>query len=356
MAFGSESEDSGHKVDTHNQEPKLPGASASGAQCAKKKDTKRFQCTLPGCNSSFSRRWRLEAHISAHCGETPFMCDVEGCTKGYTSKSHLARHKKTAHVSGYSPSKLYKCPHEGCDAILKTNQNLNKHVKRAHVLQRKCPECGKMFAKTIQLKYHMQFHTGEFIYDCETCGIKFARKTEYNRHMRGHRVHMCPYSGCTMGFAQWSAVRKHLKTHRPKYVCYNCNKPFIYKALLREHVASHLPGHSEQEQVLKLCKCFYCNLALFSKRSLRQHIKTIHFKMKVNRPVKKSIKPRKPRKDKGSTKPSFAFSSELSGVEVSGSLKKTLLESHEPVLDTAEDIIAAIEEALLGTEAHSESM
>uniref|UniRef100_A0A0K8SDQ0 C2H2-type domain-containing protein n=1 Tax=Lygus hesperus TaxID=30085 RepID=A0A0K8SDQ0_LYGHE len=304
---------------------------------------------------NFSRPWRLEAHISAHCGETPFKCDVEGCTKGYTSKSHLARHKKTVHSGGYSPSRLYKCPHEGCDAVLKTNQNLNKHVKRAHVLKRECPECGEKFSKTIQLKYHMQFHSGEFIYNCEECNRKFARRTEYNRHMRSHRIHLCPYRGCVIGFAQWSAVRRHLKTHRPRYVCHDCNKPFMYKTLLREHVVSHLPGNSKQESVLKPYKCFHCNKTIFGKLSLRRHIKTIHFKIKVSRP-KKSKKPRKPRKDKGTSKPAFAFSSELSGVEVAGSLKNTLLESYEPVLETAEDIIAAIEEALLGTEADLEPL
>lgn len=338
MAFGSESEDSGSLSEAKGLDvslagslPVAKGSNISLAERSGKSTKKRLFCTVPGCDKSFSRPWRLEAHEFVHSGVAPFPCDVEGCDKRYTSKNHLTRHKKTAHMP--AKSKLIECPFEGCKLLLKTNQNLKKHYKRAHV-DKFCPECGKSFSKNIEFKYHMQYHTGNFMYSCEQCDLKFARKTEYGRHMRGHKIHLCPVKGCDFAFETWSLARKHLTTHQSPYVCYYCRKPYLNKGTFRLHVLTHLPD-SKRKTVLKRFTCHYCEATVCGKQSLRRHMKNIHLNPRARKPPKKGPL-RATRRDKGT--PKLALSSLLSGLPCSSRMANILVVSNEPVFDSVVDI------------------
>ncbi|BES96292.1 ZnF_C2H2 [Nesidiocoris tenuis] len=345
MAYGSESEDSSGQTLGPDVAPELlnPSAPADAPKILKKV----HKCSVEGCSAAFSRPWKLQAHISVHLGESPFVCDVPDCTKSYNSKQHLSRHKKMSHSSGLANSKVYPCTHEGCNAVLKTNQNLKKHLKRAHC-PKVCPSCGERFLKTIQLKYHMQYHTGDFLHKCEDCDLQFARRTEYTRHMRTHLFQFCPRSGCPLVFPTWTAVRKHLKTHGPLYVCYHCGKPSNHKGNFRHHVVTHLPDPPSRPSNLRTYACDLCDQTLQGKQSLRRHMQTIHLNPKVRRAPAKG-KDRKPRQDRGIPRKAVAL--DLLGVSSTTDMSEYLMEAHrqstaaqEVLLDNSEDCSGVLEE------------
>ena len=53
----------------------------------------RFQCQY--CDKAFPFKSRLDRHVLAHTGETPFHCDI--CGKGFKQKRNMLCHKISAH-------------------------------------------------------------------------------------------------------------------------------------------------------------------------------------------------------------------------------------------------------------------
>ena len=75
------------------------------------REIKRFQCTE--CGKMFKTKWTLSNHAMSHAGgDTPFCCDVNGCS-GVTFRSDkdLNCHRMAVHRLG--PTK-YECSHPGC--------------------------------------------------------------------------------------------------------------------------------------------------------------------------------------------------------------------------------------------------
>jgi len=75
------------------------------------REIKQFQCTE--CGKMFKTKWTLSNHALSHAGgDTPFCCDVDGCS-GVTFRSdkELNCHRMAVHRLG--PTK-YECSHPGC--------------------------------------------------------------------------------------------------------------------------------------------------------------------------------------------------------------------------------------------------
>ncbi|XP_073997272.1 transcription factor IIIA-like isoform X2 [Rhodnius prolixus] len=299
---------------------------------------KSYCCLIQGCSASFSRPWRLNAHLSVHYGKKPFSCDVNDCNKAYTSLYHLRRHKSAAHESVCTSTKIFKCEFPGCTATFKTQQNAKKHLKRTHE-GRTCKECGKVFAKRSQLMTHQYDHTGIVPYKCVTCDIGFLRKTELRRHERGHREHICPEKRCFLTFKSWSEVRKHLITHPRNYVCILCRKSYVCRKNLKEHILKHSdPSFTKKRKtLLETFQCEHCSASIVGKASLKRHIAVIH-EGKRGQGKDPSVTPKKRavRKDKGCFKKAIA--SALSEVKVPLSVEKKLLQQAGDDLISDEEI------------------
>ncbi|KAF8320900.1 hypothetical protein DL93DRAFT_2045099, partial [Clavulina sp. PMI_390] len=52
-----------------------------------------FHCPVPGCDSSFTRKFNLRGHMRSHTEEKPFECDWAGCDKAFARKHDLNRHR-----------------------------------------------------------------------------------------------------------------------------------------------------------------------------------------------------------------------------------------------------------------------
>uniref|UniRef100_A0A8C9G571 C2H2-type domain-containing protein n=1 Tax=Pavo cristatus TaxID=9049 RepID=A0A8C9G571_PAVCR len=91
-----------------------------------------FICSFPGCNATFNKGWRLDAHLCRHTGARPYVCQYEGCGKSFTRDFHRARHFLT-----HSGERPFECTAEGCNQKFGTKSNLKKHVQRKHENQQK---------------------------------------------------------------------------------------------------------------------------------------------------------------------------------------------------------------------------
>lgn len=137
-------------------------------------------CHFDGCKASFSRPYKLDFHIKKHNGEViftwvyffelpinlfqkPFTCSVDGCSKSYTTPSHLKRHNITAHEKT-SQDKEILC--KICGISCSNKYNFKKHFSAHHAsdLPYKCSQCTKEFKKKKQLLEHMCIHSGEHPY------------------------------------------------------------------------------------------------------------------------------------------------------------------------------------------------
>ncbi|XP_063231940.1 zinc finger protein ZXDC-like [Bacillus rossius redtenbacheri] len=254
----------GRQSDCSDSDPPLGAARAT---------SKRHECEFPDCGAVFSRPGRLRAHALLHRGKRQFKCAEDGCTKAYSTNSHLKRHVSTAHERrSYVP--VFTCPEAGCHRQLSSEATLKCHHRQVHNKPFKCDSCGAGFNKHAKLAEHAVRHSGDYPYKCDKCGVRFASSYLLKQHARGHKTYACGHPGCRQSFERWTQLRKHCKLEHPRqYECADCQKVFTSKNNLRLHVAVHL--HPLDRGVL-LCPHDSCPRFYFHKRNLMHHVRSSH--------------------------------------------------------------------------------
>ncbi|KAJ6580636.1 hypothetical protein B0H19DRAFT_928492 [Mycena capillaripes] len=66
--------------------------------------------------------------VSGNGEPRAFVCQVEGCGKGFVRGEHLKRHVRSIHTY----EKPFKCPYEGCGKAFSRRDNLAQH-SRVHL-------------------------------------------------------------------------------------------------------------------------------------------------------------------------------------------------------------------------------
>eukprot|EP01135_Chromosphaera_perkinsii_P009028 Nk52_evm46s1569 gene=Nk52_evmTU46s1569 len=111
------------------------------------KEKKKLIC--PVCRKSYVREFSFNQHLNSHSdgikdglenmlnGERKFVCDVEGCGRGFTSKKGLADHKRRSHTN-----RTFTCDEtvirgsDGrrgvCGAVFRDQHTLKAHIARCH--------------------------------------------------------------------------------------------------------------------------------------------------------------------------------------------------------------------------------
>eukprot|EP00092_Neocalanus_flemingeri_P025566 GFUD01027717.1.p1 GENE.GFUD01027717.1~~GFUD01027717.1.p1 ORF type:complete len:410 (-),score=93.53 GFUD01027717.1:38-1267(-) len=127
----------------------------------------------------------------------------EYCSKVFTGKRNLRRHKQRKHQIGskikkgsleISTVKIEKPEDEDnasefqcqqCDEGFKSERKLSKH-SRKHTNRFTCDQCEKTFVNSSSLKNHSNIHLAEKPFKCEVCNKEFTQAGNLKTHRIKH--------------------------------------------------------------------------------------------------------------------------------------------------------------------------
>ncbi|KAK2464246.1 hypothetical protein APHAL10511_003703 [Amanita phalloides] len=93
------------------------------ASASRRRNEAHFLCPVPGCGSTFTRRFNLRGHLRSHTEERPYVCDWPGCKKGFARQHDCKRHQ-ALHTA---KSQANIC--QGCKKTFSRLDALNRHLR-----------------------------------------------------------------------------------------------------------------------------------------------------------------------------------------------------------------------------------
>jgi hypothetical protein len=262
-----------------------------------------YQCSHPGCGSSFVTASKLKTHEATHVDPKKYICrDHPPCNQVFRKKETLARHVLSVHEN----KKPFPCTHVNsmtgnvCSQAFDTNQKLLQHVRQMHDPTRfSCSDCVAHNARIEANPYlneqqkatstkqayfstyaELQFHNAnEHPPTCSLCSVPFNTPRELTRH--NELVHgivnpnstkasvTCTWPGCGRTFSKQGNLNVHIKTaheNRRDFACGitkielvdnqdfdGCQRTFTSKSALVDHIrAIHLGVESTQAKKRRL--------------------------------------------------------------------------------------------------------
>ncbi|KAF8973115.1 hypothetical protein BDZ97DRAFT_1779479 [Flammula alnicola] len=93
------------------------------ASASRRRNEAHFVCPVPGCGSTFTRRFNLRGHLRSHTEERPYVCEWPGCKKGFARQHDCKRHQ-ALHAA---KSQANVC--QGCKKTFSRLDALNRHLR-----------------------------------------------------------------------------------------------------------------------------------------------------------------------------------------------------------------------------------
>ncbi|AWP20655.1 putative transcription factor IIIA isoform 2 [Scophthalmus maximus] len=229
---------------------------------------KSYVCSFFDCDATFSKSWKLEAHLCKHTGLKPFSC--ENCDKSFCTRYQLARHELN-----HSGEKPHKCLADGCSEAFVTNASMKNHMARVHQQQEKRYKCdyqgcAKDFNKRNQLKSHKGEHEQLLPFHCtfSGCTKEFPSHGKLQHHKKVHEGYPCEAEACPFQGKTWTEYLKHRKEHKVKVLCGECKKRFNNTWYLHQH---ELRVHSGERRMLS-CPREGCDKKFTGRFSFENHV------------------------------------------------------------------------------------
>jgi len=98
-------------------------SATQAASASRRRNDALFKCPVPGCGSTFTRRFNLRGHLRSHTEERPFVCDWPGCGKGFARQHDCKRHQ----ALHSSKAGTHACA--GCHKTFSRMDALNRHLR-----------------------------------------------------------------------------------------------------------------------------------------------------------------------------------------------------------------------------------
>ena len=172
--------------------------------------------------------------------------------------------------------KRFRC--EICGRELANKIRLREHIKSKHTEKNEhCDICDQMVVSLTEHKEEK--HSSLNLKQCHLCGFTGRAPLLWNHVRRMHKEFVkvsCPNCGKQV---RNLGLRHHVKNtqcdrpveERAKFKCNMCEKTFVSKKGLRDHV---LYIHNQENPY----KCEQCEYQTYNKSNLRMHVKRVHEK------------------------------------------------------------------------------
>jgi uncharacterized Zn-finger protein len=138
------------KQNTRTHSPSRPKGGAGQT-----KERKIFHCDMPGCSKTFSQKTHLSIHRRAHTGDKPYTCKLPGCGHRFSQLGNLRTHERR-----HTGEKPYSCPK--CDKHFAQKGNVRAHLRTHNPtkpFECRLDNCNKNFTQLGNLKSHQnKFH------------------------------------------------------------------------------------------------------------------------------------------------------------------------------------------------------
>lgn len=132
-----------------------------------------------------------------------------------------------------------------CQKVLSCRGALRMHLETVHCRAKKffCDLCPKFYFTKPVLVYHMKSHRQRTL-QCNICDYKTSFKNRFEDHKLIHSKVKCPI--CSK---QVASLSYHIRSHKPKVSCPNCQK-MISTHCLKKHIRRR---HSSKLQTCDKC-------------------------------------------------------------------------------------------------------
>ncbi|KAF2715167.1 zinc finger protein-like protein OZF [Pleomassaria siparia CBS 279.74] len=153
------------EVRDHTQQTSLPPTVSSpvheDAAKPTQKSKRRYQCSMPDCQKSFSQKTHLEIHTRAHTGAKPFLCKEPTCGQRFSQLGNLKTHERR-----HTGERPYSCDQCGKTFAQRGNVRAHKIVhQQIKPFTCRLDDCGKQFTQLGNLKSHQnKFHANTLRY------------------------------------------------------------------------------------------------------------------------------------------------------------------------------------------------
>ena len=200
------------------------------------------------------------------------VCEL--CSKEFGTKSYLRGHIKGHHRQG---STKFNCTLCGAGRY-NQEKTLQKHILKCHSgLSYKCEFCDKTFSSPIARRPHIRENHKEKTLSCSECDKKFVLQSllmvHFNHiHQKLRKMSTCPH--CSEEFEAYSsAFKAHVNRHTDnrQFACETCGKSFLVERHLKEHMKRHTLSYF----------CDKCKLRLGSTNLLRRHTRIVHEQIQI---------------------------------------------------------------------------
>ncbi|KAJ7178357.1 hypothetical protein C8R43DRAFT_973074 [Mycena crocata] len=98
-------------------------SATQAASASRRRNEAHFVCPVPGCGSTFTRRFNLRGHLRSHTEERPYICEWPNCKKGFARQHDCKRHQ-ALHTA---KSQTNICV--GCKKTFSRLDALNRHLR-----------------------------------------------------------------------------------------------------------------------------------------------------------------------------------------------------------------------------------
>ncbi|XP_013163463.1 PREDICTED: zinc finger protein 708-like [Papilio xuthus] len=182
------------------------------------------------------------------------------CVLGFNHKFKLDNHMKK-HEPEYGPEVC-----NICNIRCKHASALVAHKKR-HQVKWRCSACGGAWSRASVAADHVSraHHAANPTHQCSLCTQHFPTLNKLRLHMKQHSERV-KCDQCDKTFVDRSAMRNHLFIHMgdKEFSCPHCDKKFLFKRAMEVHRATHDPDAR--------IYCYSCDLSFKNEMSYKQHM------------------------------------------------------------------------------------